>query len=556
VTLALLALPILSSGADIALAQTDAECTRTISTDVTLQLAIDIAMPGDVICLESGFWDENILIDKSLEIRGIGSVRIRGAEPDFPAVTLINRSPTGSHLEIELRNLGIWRVPNSCDQFSCSTGVALDGAVSGKLLGVQVFGHGTSGVVIQEDAHLEFESSTIIGSGRSGLAMHGDSSASIHKSTFSENGQDDRCLISVVVCNGVELFDASQIEISESAFALNADWGLAAAVKQCGYATDDFSGHIQFEGLNDFFRNGSTGNQDELGNPGLHGRVDLDAGQLCTQEIFITNVEARTSNELIELQNVSSQDFDVSLWTLNVGGNETENRFEFPLGCIFRAGTILKINSGPGSREILDTGCDSDDGNLIWTDSFSIPDESAEITLLDTSGIVIAKFGLQSSRPIVVVETNLGAFKMMLYLDLTPITSGNFIDLVESGFYDGLVFHRIIEGFVIQGGDPECTNGGRCGTGGSEMTIPLEIAPELTQDRAGIVAMARAQDPDSASSQFYITLSPQTRLDGSYAIFGEVIEGLELVLEMGSVGTDSQDRPLEDVVMERVFVEN
>jgi cyclophilin family peptidyl-prolyl cis-trans isomerase len=155
-----------------------------------------------------------------------------------------------------------------------------------------------------------------------------------------------------------------------------------------------------------------------------------------------------------------------------------------------------------------------------------------------------------SGNPIAVIETNLGTFKFELNLDTAPITAQNFIDLAEKGFYDGLTFHRIVPGFVIQGGDP---NGD--GTGGPGYTIKGEFNPELKHDAAGVVAMARkGNDPDSAGSQFYITLAPTPNLDGSYAVFGRVIEGLDVVLKIGRVPTDARDRPLEPVIMERVTI--
>lgn len=123
-----------------------------------------------------------------------------------------------------------------------------------------------------------------------------------------------------------------------------------------------------------------------------------------------------------------------------------------------------------------------------------------------------------------VVETNKGTIKFRLYEEDAPITAGNFIKLAQQGFYDGLTFHRYVSGFVIQGGDPSGN-----GTGGSKDTIPLEVKPNLKHDAAGVVAMARTPDPNSASSQFYITLAPAPNLDMQYAVFGRVTEGLDVV---------------------------
>ena len=132
----------------------------------------------------------------------------------------------------------------------------------------------------------------------------------------------------------------------------------------------------------------------------------------------------------------------------------------------------------------------------------------------------------------VVIETNKGTIKFALYEKDAPITTKNFIDLAERKFYDGLTFHRVVPGFVVQGGDP---NGD--GSGQSDKTIKLEVSPKLKHDAAGVVAMARRPDPDSASCQFYITLGPQAFLDMQYAVFGRVTEGLDVVkkIEKGDV---------------------
>jgi cyclophilin family peptidyl-prolyl cis-trans isomerase len=128
-----------------------------------------------------------------------------------------------------------------------------------------------------------------------------------------------------------------------------------------------------------------------------------------------------------------------------------------------------------------------------------------------------------NGNPNVVILTSKGEFRIELYADRAPTTVKNFQELVESGFYDGLSFHRYEPGFVIQGGDPRGD-----GTGGSEKTIPLEIHPDLKHVE-GAVAMARSQNPDSASSQFYVTLAPAHFLDGNYAVFGQVTDGMEVV---------------------------
>jgi peptidyl-prolyl cis-trans isomerase B (cyclophilin B) len=124
---------------------------------------------------------------------------------------------------------------------------------------------------------------------------------------------------------------------------------------------------------------------------------------------------------------------------------------------------------------------------------------------------------------IAILETVKGTIKFELKEAEAPITTKNFIDLTNKGFYNGLIFHRVEPGFVIQGGDPKGN-----GTGGSDKTIPLEIAPTLTHKK-GAVAMARSQDPNSASSQFYICIEDAKFLDKNYAVFGQVMEGQNVV---------------------------
>ena len=123
-----------------------------------------------------------------------------------------------------------------------------------------------------------------------------------------------------------------------------------------------------------------------------------------------------------------------------------------------------------------------------------------------------------------VIETSKGTIKFELYEKDAPITTSNFVGLADAHFYDGLKFHRVEPGFVIQGG---CPNG--TGTGSSDKKIKLEVSPALKHGDAGAVAMARSQAPDSASCQFYITLGPAQFLDGNYAVFGRVTEGLDVV---------------------------
>ncbi len=137
-------------------------------------------------------------------------------------------------------------------------------------------------------------------------------------------------------------------------------------------------------------------------------------------------------------------------------------------------------------------------------------------------------------------------FEMEVFEEVAPKTVENFVSLVKDGFYDGLTFHRVIEGFMAQGGDPQGT-----GFGGSDETIVGEFSSNGYENRLshqrGVVSMARSGDPDSASSQFFICYDDATFLDGDYAAFGIVTEGMEVVDTFLSAGTDEDDKPLKDV---------
>lgn len=145
-------------------------------------------------------------------------------------------------------------------------------------------------------------------------------------------------------------------------------------------------------------------------------------------------------------------------------------------------------------------------------------------------------------------ETNMGVFEIELFEDKAPKTTKNFIDLTEKGFYDGLIFHRVIDGFMIQGGDP---NGN--GTGGPGYKIDDEFHKDLRHDDEGVLSMANA-GPNTGGSQFFITLAPTPWLDGHHAVFGKVVKGMEVVREIGQVEVNFRDKPLEDVTMEKITI--
>jgi len=144
--------------------------------------------------------------------------------------------------------------------------------------------------------------------------------------------------------------------------------------------------------------------------------------------------------------------------------------------------------------------------------------------------------------------TNKGVFVAEMFEDKAPLTTKNFIELVEKGFYDGIIFHRVIDGFMIQGGDPTGT-----GMGGPGYKIKDEFGEGLKHDDEGILSMANA-GPNTGGSQFFITLAPTPWLNGHHAIFGKVVEGMDVVRLIGVVPTDFRDRPREVVTMEKVEV--
>jgi len=158
------------------------------------------------------------------------------------------------------------------------------------------------------------------------------------------------------------------------------------------------------------------------------------------------------------------------------------------------------------------------------------------------------------ANPMILIEMENGdVMKAELYPDIAPITVQNFLDLVGKGFYDGTIFHRVIRGFMIQGGDPDGN-----GTGGPGYSIKGEFASNgVTNDlkhTAGVLSMARAQDPDSAGSQFFIMHADAPHLDGDYAAFGKIIEGQEVVNRIAETRVDWNDRPVEQQVMKRITI--
>lgn len=159
-----------------------------------------------------------------------------------------------------------------------------------------------------------------------------------------------------------------------------------------------------------------------------------------------------------------------------------------------------------------------------------------------------------AQNPIVTFETTEGVIKAELYPEIAPNSVNNFISLVQKGFYDGVIFHRVIAGFMIQGGDPDGV-----GTGGPGYSIKGEFAQNGFENNLrhteGVLSMARSQMPDSAGSQFFIMHKDAPHLDGAYAAFGKVTEGMDVVDKIAMTETDYMDAPVVPKVMNKVTVE-
>ena len=169
--------------------------------------------------------------------------------------------------------------------------------------------------------------------------------------------------------------------------------------------------------------------------------------------------------------------------------------------------------------------------------------------------LMLALTALAAENPVATLTMeNGGVVEIELYPDVAPNTAANFIELANAGFYDGLIFHRVIAGFMIQGGDPTGT-----GMGGPGYAIKGEFAAngftnDLSHER-GVISMARAMDPDSAGSQFFIMHADADYLDGNYAAFGRVTSGMNVVDAIATTATDAGDRPVEDQVIRSIRVD-
>ena len=174
----------------------------------------------------------------------------------------------------------------------------------------------------------------------------------------------------------------------------------------------------------------------------------------------------------------------------------------------------------------------------------------AAITMGVATGVCLLMGAANASaNPKAIIETTQGRIVVELYQDQAPKTVANFVKLTKQGFYNGIIFHRVIPSFMIQTGDPTGT-----GRGGPGYTFADEFAPSLHHDSPGTLSMANA-GPDTNGSQFFITLAATPWLDGKHAIFGRVIEGQSVVDQIGAAQRNAQDRPLTDIKMTSVTIE-
>ena len=218
------------------------------------------------------------------------------------------------------------------------------------------------------------------------------------------------------------------------------------------------------------------------------------------------------------------------------------------------------LNPSHGTAELIDGDIYyTPETNFTGIDSFQYTITDGEKEATSTIHIFIADV-----NPIAIMNTNKGTIVLELFEDKVPITAGNFIDHSKAGYYDGVIFHRVISDFMIQGGDPSGTGGGghaakyHEGHGDPDDSntwkIPDEFHDDLKHDSAGILSMANS-GPNTGGSQFFITVKETPWLDGAHAVFGKVIEGLDVVIEISELETEN-DRPLENVKINSIIIGN
>jgi peptidyl-prolyl cis-trans isomerase A (cyclophilin A) len=237
-----------------------------------------------------------------------------------------------------------------------------------------------------------------------------------------------------------------------------------------------------------------------------------------------------------------------------VGKNSEKNQIDVLANDIYNDNDSLSITEtttpSHGSVEI-------NGSYVIYSPSADFSGvDTFEYTIDDSSGgtntaqihVIVA-----DENPISLIDTSMGMIVVELYEDKVPITAGNFINLANDGFYDGLIFHRVMQDFMIQGGCPEGT-----GMGGPGYTIDDEFHEDLKHDSPGILSMANS-GPNTGGSQFFITVAETPWLDGGHAVFGKVIEGMDVayaISELDPDNTDANNKPLTDVIINSITIEN
>jgi cyclophilin family peptidyl-prolyl cis-trans isomerase len=215
------------------------------------------------------------------------------------------------------------------------------------------------------------------------------------------------------------------------------------------------------------------------------------------------------------------------------------------------SGTILlTANGSPGLTATINPASLTGSGTATLTTS-AATNGSYTVTVTATSGSLTRSVTPKVATPVFATfATSSGTIVVELYQLQAPKTVANFVSLAQRGFYTNLTWHRIVKGFVIQTGDPNTINGGgdrfHWGEGGSPQTVPLEIDGSL-HNNAGYLGMARGQDTNSGSSQFYINLADNPSLNGSYTVFGKVISGMDVALTLGNTLVSSQYQPNEPI---------
>ena len=189
---------------------------------------------------------------------------------------------------------------------------------------------------------------------------------------------------------------------------------------------------------------------------------------------------------------------------------------------------------------------------LLGCASNNNPNEEKSNSTITEKKVMADTAKTNDTTLVATIKTNMGNIELELFDKLAPKTVENFVGLAEKGYYKGVIFHRVIDGFMIQGGDPTGTGMGGASFWGGKFDD--EIVPSLKFDGPGILAMANA-GPNTNGSQFFITLAKTAWLDGHYSIFGKVINGMDVVQAIGKTKTGPNDKPVKDVVMEDVTIE-